>query len=523
MKFKLNYTRFEPFVFGIVLLISIYPNIINTYSPTLDGPAHVYNSNLLNHYFSNPVIHHYYYLNKIPSPNLFDHLFLSLFNLFFNSGISEKIFILCYYISFPLSLRYFIKAYNPQNVFLSIIGIPLSHTCLFYMGFYNFSISFVFLFFAIGLYYKNMHKKEYVKTIYDAALFLMITLTYFSNALSFIYLTGVLAAYEINTCIYFYSSDLKELIRKRILKNALIVLPAFICLVIFYLKIDFPGDNTPNSKMKLLEFLFYFKSINVYEVTTDALYARMLLAMIIFLIGCTVVKKSRSLKTYVTGNFDSLVYFIISGLVLTAYFEIPNGESAGMMTDRLCNLFFISLLLWIVSQKEIRFPKAATVFILIPHFYLLNIHAKQQAAYNKLAVKITESAKYIKENSVVLPINLMSHWIFVTDHFPDYLGSEKPLIILDNYEARLPWFPLNWNLAKIPLLTLNGKETIQNTEWPKSTTTNPAKEIEYVYIFGEINDINTSPGWMDLKTNLYDAYAICYSDNESKITIYKHK
>src|SRR6185503_15922262 len=95
--------------------------------------------------------------NGTPSPNLFDHYFLAFLRTFFEARICEKILVLVYFFAFPLSVRYLIKQFNPSNLFLSLFAIPLSHSVLFYLGFFNYSYSFIFLFLSIGFYYSNFY------------------------------------------------------------------------------------------------------------------------------------------------------------------------------------------------------------------------------------------------------------------------------------------------------------------------------------------------------------------------------
>jgi hypothetical protein len=522
MNFKSAYTRIEPYVFMAVLLISVFPLFSTTYFPTLDGPAHLYNARLLGHYASNATISTFFSVNYTPSPNLFGHVSLYILDHVFSSAVSEKIIVLFYFLSFPLGFRYFMRSYSRENLFFSLIAIPLSHSCLMYMGFYNFSISFSFMFFALGLYHSRFYKTSSIRPVHYFLLFLLISLTYFSNVMCFLYLLAALFLYELKVISALYKSGQAKFISGRILKMALTALPAGICLLIFYSNIKFQPDTTSNNMPELWKFLSYFKSLVVYLVQTDALYLRVILGALLVLIVWIMVMYFRSAKPFFKTQFGNLIFLALTAIVFIAYFRIPNGSGAGMMTDRLCNLFFVSLALWIGSQEHIRLPKLLSLAIIIPHFYLLNIHRKEQQNYDRFAVNVTASAQFIEPNSTVLPVNFLHRWFFVTNHFPDYLGTQKPLIILDNYEAVMPWFLLNWDLQKMPYLTFNGKDTIANTWWPKGNKSISIKEIDYVYLLGDPNDL-TEPQWQELKVNLDSAYTLCYINQKDLISIYKHR
>jgi hypothetical protein len=57
--------------------------------------------------------------------------------------------------------------------------------------------------------------------------------------------------------------------------------------------------------------------------------------------------------------------------------------------------------------------------------------------------KIEALANYIPEGSFVLVLNYSGYWLY--DHASGYIGANRRLALLENYEAGLPWFPVNWN------------------------------------------------------------------------------
>lgn len=522
MNLKPAYRRIEPCIFLVVLVASVLPLFSTTYFPTLDGPAHLYNARLLTHYSSESVLSTYFSLNHTPSPNFFGHIALYALDHVFSSAVSEKILVFFYFLSFPLGFRYFIKSYGPHNLFLSLLAIPLSHSCLMYMGFYNFSISFSFMFFGLGLYHSKIYSSDSAKPLHYIVMFLLVSLCYLSNVLCFVYLLTALSIYELQAIARLFQNGLQRLIAWRMARMILIALPALICLAVFYSRMQFQGDSVPNDPVQLFKYLIYFKSLTVYFVDSDAPYTRVLLASMGILVIYIMVLYFRTRTSFFKKQFDSLVFLLLTIALLILYFWIPNGSGAGMMTDRLCNMLFVSLALWMGSQQHIHLPKLVSPAIIIPHFFLQNIHHKEQKSYDVIAKNITASAQHIQPNSTVLSVNFLQRWMFVTVHFPNYLGAEKPLVLLDNYEAVMPWFPLNWDLEKMPRLSLNGQEKIAGIWWPESNQPLPKKEIDYVYLLGDPNDLNEAQ-WKELKDNLESGYVPCYIHKTDMISIYKHR
>ncbi len=519
---KFSNSLIEKCIFFIALLLSVLPAIVNHFYPTLDGPSHIYNSKLLTYYFSNSTVNQFFNLNKTPSPNLFSHAFLTFFVTIFSSAVAEKILVLSYFILFPVSLRFLIKKYNPSSVGLSLLAIPLSHAALFYFGFYNFSISVIFLMFGIGFYYNNIYKKNQVHYTRYLMLFLLITVTYFSAILSYFCLLALLSVYELRA-IYKLRKQHSTLWKTRLYTNILMVLPTLLCFLFFKYRVTFPAGGDAIPFTTLLSNLLAFKSLIVYGFPEETLYSTLFSMILLFLVGYVAAENKFNLKFLLVKNFDSTIFLLLTMFTLVLYFIVPDGSQAGMMSDRFLYLFSVFLIFWIVCQQNIIYPKMFGLVFLIPHFLLLQLHSKKINEYNELVVAIANSAAHIKENSTVLPVNLLTKWMFSVAHFPNYLGINKPLIILENYEADMPWFPLNWDKNKMPYLTLNGKSNVNGVSWITAKDSSHKKEIDYIYILGEINDITTQENWHDLNVDMDNAYRLHFADKRHNIYLYKHK
>ena len=57
---------------------------------------------------------------------------------------------------------------------------------------------------------------------------------------------------------------------------------------------------------------------------------------------------------------------------------------------------------------------------------------------------IEEVTNKIKPDNLVLSLNYSPNWLH--SHISGYIAGNKPLVILENYEAQLNWFPVKWNL-----------------------------------------------------------------------------
>ena len=100
---------------------------------------------------------------------------------------------------------------------------------------------------------------------------------------------------------------------------------------------------------------------------------------------------------------------------------------------------------------------------------------------NKISTNIIDASYEIEPYSTVLPINDSDNWI--CGHISNYLGINKPMIILENYEVSLNHFPLTWNHKKIPLLHLGNPE--EGIDILPTNTTDDESQVDYIFILSD--------------------------------------
>ena len=127
------FSTIEKYFFLIVTILNLIPVLSGKFFTTLDGAAHLYNSNLINILlFENNIdLQNFFVLNHEPVPNWTGHFILSFFNYFFPAFIAEKILVLLYLIGLPYSFRRLIKTISPDNYLLSYFIFPFSYSLFF--------------------------------------------------------------------------------------------------------------------------------------------------------------------------------------------------------------------------------------------------------------------------------------------------------------------------------------------------------------------------------------------------------
>lgn len=512
-------------IFILILVINCVFILAVRFYPSMDGPCHLYNSNLITHLIkgSQDGINNYFILNHAPIPNWISYFILSFFNSFLPAWGAEKILLIAYLIGLAVSFRLLIKQLCPENIGLSILILPFAYSFLFHLGFYNYSISFIFMF--LTLYYWLKYQSDTSLKKY-MLLFTLITLTYFSAILTFFFLGLTLGlfvlAFSINN--YLNGNSLKKE-AKAIIRELILLLiissPALIFSAIFIGSTTYSTSGHRYSYGELITWVNDVRSIIVYNYTEERVITEQIMHIMIALVSVSLF-----LRFHKTGTlFSSRIYrrsdilLIPIALAFCFLFIIPDGSNAGMMSDRFCLMFFMLLVLWTVAQRLP--PKVVTVFIafiIVIHLGLLTKHHFGTIVkLSKDAETIYYSSGYIKENSVVLPVNMTDNWL--EPHFSNYLGVDKPMIILENYEAQVGWFPVRWNTREMPRIKLCENDGINGIQWDSNINSTTIKQIDYVFLFGNTNKINDE-SWTELKIVLDQNFTLSYTTEDNYAAVY---
>ena len=523
---KYNFTWLkESYVFYGVLLINLILISTIRFYPSMDGPAHLYNSNLICHLIKGDCssLSDFFVLNRMPIPNWTSHFILSAFGYILPVWLADKILLYFYIIGLAISFRLLINKICPGN-YLSVFIFPFTYSFLFHLGFYNYCLSFIFLFFTLYYWLKTKNEQSTKKYI---ILSLLIVLAYFSNVLTYCFLGLCLGLFILAFEITDYSE--KRLILfsiKRTLKKLfqlfLISLPSLVLLIIFYKTTTFFPSESSNSVNELTKWINDVRALIVYDYLREEKITQQFFHIMIAIVSISVFLRfqNNNLKNFTKriNEFDIILIPVMIALILL--YIIPNGSNAGMMSDRFCLMFFILLVIWVASQP---LPKKVSqlfmILIIILHFALLFKHQnKTIKVLNNDALIIEEASKYIEPGTLVLPVNMTDNWLEV--HFSNYLGLNKPIVILENYEAAVGWFPVKWNFNKLPEIMLGDKKSISGIQWITNPNSIKTKQIDYVFLYGNISKIN-DPKWEELKKTLLSHYRLIYTSNNRYIGLYK--
>lgn len=468
----------------------------------MDGAAHLYNSNLINQLISNSnsPLHQYFVFNSEILPNWSGHFLLSLLIFISNAFIAEKILLISLLILLPVTFRAIIQRINSVNSSVSYFVFPFTYSLPFWFGFYNFSIGLLLLFVTVYFWLTKENSTYKIKDKF--ILFVLICSTYFSHLLVFCLLLIILTArilfVELEK-IRTENNSIKTVTIKILNQTILLLFSAALPLFFTYNYFLAREDISPQSKLpvqELINWLYKIQPIIALNESVEQPFTKNIFFVFCAMLLFAVIEKLRfsvhlknklvSVKKFIHNSFSSLNFWLLCCMILLIlYFYLPDEHAnASFISIRIFLLFFLFFILFMASLNHKKTILFLAVFILLYNHFRLNFYyTKEAVVLGGVATRINNFAPQIEANSVVLPINFSSHWFM--GHYSNYLGVDKPMVILENYEAVQGYFPLDWNRKAMPNLTLvnNNSGQVSCLNW-ETNLTNKNKKIDYVFILG---------------------------------------
>jgi len=446
----------ERIIFYLLIAVNLIPVLAYHYFPTVDGPAHLYNSRqfieLLNHHDS--PLKYSFTINTAVNPNWSGHFILAVFLSFLPAFMAEKMVLLIYLIGLPLSFRYFIGSLNKKNYYLSYLIFPFTYSFLFYFGFYNFNIGLVFLFIGIPLwkrYYNDYNLSHAVK--------LMLVIAAICLSHLFVFGIFLLAVFFIHLKDYlnFFAKNLSG--KKYALRNYffqfVILFPSLFILVYYFVT-----QQAEPAKPEFSEWAFLWHNISEVSPAKGMNYGpageftRMLRWVILlpfFYMFVDLIITGHKEKWKFRYNGLLVITFVCFALI----FILPDarGAAIGFVSARLNVFLFLFFIAFLASFTYPSWYKYLVAGLAVSiSVSLLKINYDEAAPIVATANDVSAASDLIGPYSAVLPVIFSNDHL--TGHIANYLGADKPMVLLENYEATMNHFPLKWNYSYIPIYEL---------------------------------------------------------------------
>ncbi len=527
------FNRIEPILFLILTLINLLPVLLVKYFPTVDGPAHLYNSKLMAELFSNPngMLSKYFTVANLIPTNLTDHYFFLVTGYFLPGFLSEKLLMLFYLAGLPYAYRYFTRSIAPEGIYLSWFIFPFTYSFLFFYGFFNFSIAMVFIFITMAQLNKFHNKPSILNFITFSILTLLICISHVFILMIFILYLIVFFRQDIFLLISNHPQDTKNLALRKISIVSLAIAPALLLIFISSMKTHSLGLPVNYFDCSiLLKWIRQVQPAKGILYHREDIYTTWLFYLLVLMTVVTIYNMIFDKISYTKGriiftlnrdkkNMPENLFLIVTLVILGLYFIIPDGlRSYSFMSSRFLVFFFLFYIAWIASGYMHPLIKITAILVLIVlNAFLLGIYITESRKLNFSACELEKAADMVPANSVVLPVDRSDKWIY--GHFSNYLGINKPLVILENYEAELDYFPISWNDKKIPRFLFGEADSLSPCLKWKSQLANPAQIVDFILL---INNLEIKDDTCTTKINeiLNKFYTLLFKSNDNEIELY---
>lgn len=489
----------EKYLFIVFLILNLLPFYFTQYIGSLDGPKHLQIANIMVELWKgNELFQSYFEFSAPYVGNVSGHYLLAIFRLFLPAWMSEKLVLSLYVILLATGFRYLVKGVSKTINYSYFLIFPFTYTFLFMMGFYNYSLAFGFMFFALGYFVRHHTNLNWKKNL---ILSFLVLLTYYSHifvygfllfSLGILYIKNQLVSQTENASFKFKS------VASDFLRLFLAVLPSLI-LAGFYVNLilQYPTGDSEGILIERWEFLKQMKIlvgfIGVYEIPYTSMIFWLIMGLLGLNIGLILLKVNRFKKYRNDHNFQNdIVWGVIVVVLFSLYFLMPNNlNAAGNVLNRLLIIALYFLIVWLSIRK---IPQILNIFILLfLLFYGISLYGRQieqRQHYDEIIKEIKQVESNLPENCTFLSKNYYKGW--VSYHFQTYIGTGKPIVNVYS-QAISPLFAVKWSENR-PLTYVGCEFAHDYTAVFTATSATKTMNTEFITVVGKDDFFNESEG-----------------------------
>jgi hypothetical protein len=503
----------EFFFFLWVLAINTSLLFSFKYFPTYDGGAHAYNTTVLRELLFNPnsVFHNYFAVNSEILPNYLSNAILLALDPFCSFHASEKILLALFFIGVPLTFRSIVKKLD-GNIYLSYLIFPFVHNDLLYMGFFNYTIGILTCLIAFRVY---LNLKDNISWKMILLLFVCFGLAYFAHLFTFIVMIILMGSHSLMHLVLNFQQVksfglIKWLLNRAV--NILIPLGVFLAFTAAYF------SKRPSGKLDHLPV----SELNSYILDLIPLQAfgsgekPFCLALFFILFSLFAVTLYHRISTWSkTEGLSRLfkigdVFFALGLLFIYFIYTRPDKDGFyGYISTRFVFWMFLFFVFWMATNRISNRFAIALVVVYLFFSYLLFAKKKEGVSFLSNQLKRLEKPmQLVRPNSVVMQGFFADHYLWQGVHYLNYLGADKPVVLLENYEADIGYFPVIWKPQSFPYVKFGDAAPEGYCfGWPSGDKTRPVKVVDYFLLFGEKPD---NECYRNIKSTLDKNYSLIY-------------
>lgn len=487
-------------LWALLIVLNLVPIWSFQYFPTQDGASHLANARIAWEYHQpdRAILREYYLLNQRPIPNLLGHFILVGLLMLVPPLIAEKILLSIYVILFGLATRYALGAARRDTRFVALLALVFVWSYSVHMGFYNFSLSVPMYLFVVGFWLRREGRLGRHQTIQLAVLLLLLFFAHFVSLLMawitigvMITWTATLDAFDGSGRNSFDARWFWNSFRARAAAPLLAsLLPLALVGSFVAQAASEPGTGWPAKSVgeRLLRLVVgegiisYTRTEAVISALINVLFAVTIIALL--------VRRRR------TGDgpdrWDGLGVLTVVCLLL--YFFVPDeGLGGGYVRPRIYLFLYLAALLWLSSQSFSTRAKLALRIAAVSITALLLVDRwSAYARLSRLQAELVSAMHHIEPGSTLTSVIFaprgctadgreIAFRIRPFVHATGYIAAQKPIVLLDNYEAGYNYFPIKYRPEVDPNVHI-GTMSVPSDLLSYSSRT-PGR-IDYVLVWG---------------------------------------
>jgi hypothetical protein len=398
-------------LFAFLALLQLIPIWSVHYLPTADGPAHLYNAWLVKESVAGRPSD-YFEVDARPLPNWSDHAVLALLMTIVPATIAEKLFVSAIILLF----LYGASVFAAGEVY-AFLAFPLVFHQFMQSGFFNFSLSVALFLLILGLWRRKQ----------DVIAGALLVVCYFSHPMSTMLAVGSLVV------LWIFREN-------RRWRDLLALVPAIALLGWYTTHQQMSMAGRAGTPAQLFEALRQTQIIFNFDLRQFT-FGKLFFALLIVLTITTIAFERRFRRD------DA--FLLLTLIVLVFYIRAPGIAAGGtLVAERLSLFVYLLPLAWFTPRLP-RFAQA-TLAVALAVTAILNagFHLHHYRHYDRVIADFVSAVKPIAPNSTLLPLlfvhDVHGSYVSVIAHAVDYVAIEKHVTDFDNYEPRVPYFPIRY-------------------------------------------------------------------------------
>lgn len=431
-------TRITEWAFWALLVLFLLPLVLVSFLPSEDGPTHMYNSGILEHWLTGQPgwLHGWLMLNPALPPNVLGHVLAGTFLLFCSVQIAEKLVVALYIIGLTTGFRFAIRSVARDSKGLELLIFLFVFNSHLHWGFYNFCLSIALLLWTLGVYLRT---QEHLYSGRGVLLAGLVVSTVLASPVGFGEALICLGVLELLTY------GIKP---KRLAELTAICLPAVAIYVWFMLhRLPSPDDTIdwPSVKYAAAQLVM------LLPVATWGVQFWLAKAVAIFYVAMTVVvfRSARPVRWR---------FAILSLVTAAVVFVAPASATGGtMITPRLAYMPYFAWTFWMADnlRAPVRFFTIAVTSLAL---ILLGVEIRFDSSYGATVRRFLANVPSLPEHSTLwfqtlapahsLLLDAALHGPALSGGVGGYVAARDRLMLLDNYEAHTNHFPLHFRPGK---------------------------------------------------------------------------